>query len=330
MSVSSGYPLVSVIVPAYNVEDYIADCLKALLAQDYPNLEIIVVDDGSTDRTGEILMEFARRDSRIKVLRQANAGPSEARNAGIMLASGEYLAFIDSDDLVGSCYVSYLVRIISVSKADIAVVGFRMFDGTASFADSCGKKDEWSLMTPETGTMKMLYQTSVIEPSPWGKLFSVRLWGSESRFVPGIIYEDLDLMPRIFLKAKSIAVSEEKLYFYRQREGSFMHRFEPRRLDVLGVTERLEKFMSEVNPDLGRAARDRRLSASFNIFGLCAASGDRMWSSVMDQCWELIRKYRWDSLKNPKVRLKNKFGIAVSYLGGKPLLRFVSRLVYKV
>ena len=99
-------PLISVIIPVYNVENFLHDCLNSILKQTYTNLEIILVDDGSTDKSGEICDEFAKNDSRIKVLHQKNSGQAVARNNALNIASGEYIAFADSDDLIIDDYIS--------------------------------------------------------------------------------------------------------------------------------------------------------------------------------------------------------------------------------
>ena len=107
-------PLVSIIVPVYNVEKYLQDCLESLARQNYPALEIILIDDGSTDSSGKMCDEFAQKDPRFKVVHQANGGLSNARNHGIQLAQGEYLTFVDSDDTVATDYVTFLYELLEV------------------------------------------------------------------------------------------------------------------------------------------------------------------------------------------------------------------------
>lgn len=320
--------MVSVIVPAYKVEDYLADCLNDILNQDYENIEIIVVDDGSPDRSGEMAMEFARRNSRIKILRQKNSGLSEARNSGLKMATGEYITFIDSDDRIAPDYISTLVRTALETGAGISMVGFRMFRDKMPEPDNNQDGGKVRILNPEECVEEILYQRRDTVPSACGKLFLKEIWG-DSHFTSGILYEDLDLIPRVCLKGKLIAASDRRIYYYRHNENSITHNFSPRRLDVLGVTERLERDFSALGNSLGEAARDRRLSANFNIFGLCANSGEERYSGVMEECWNLIRRYRFRSLMNPKVRLKNKLGILASYAGGKRLIRLLARKVYR-
>ena len=118
--------LVSVIIPAYNIEDYIGRCLDSIISQTYKNLEIIVVDDGSRDHTGEILDNYAKKDRRIKVIHKENGGVSSARNKGIEAAEGDYIGFIDGDDLIESEMYKTLVDLLEEENADIAHCGYQM------------------------------------------------------------------------------------------------------------------------------------------------------------------------------------------------------------
>ena len=129
-------PLISVVVPIYNVEHYLERCLDSIISQTYTNLEIILVDDGSTDRSGAIADAYAAKDSRVKVIHQKNGGLSIARNTGIEACRGEYLLFIDSDDYIAPNMCECLLSHLTEADADIAIGGFYRVDshGTAEFA----------------------------------------------------------------------------------------------------------------------------------------------------------------------------------------------------
>ena len=118
--------LVSVIIPAYNIEDYIGRCLDSVLSQTYKNLEIIVIDDGSSDRTGEILDDYEKKNHRMKVIHKENGGVSSARNIGIDRANGDYIGFVDGDDRVNPKLFETLVKLINEENADIAHCGYQM------------------------------------------------------------------------------------------------------------------------------------------------------------------------------------------------------------
>ena len=133
--------LVSVIIPAYNIEDYIGRCLDSIISQTYKNLEIIVVDDGSRDYTGEILDNYAKKDRRIKVIHKENGGVSSARNKGIEAAEGDYIGFIDGDDLIEPGMYKTLVDLLEEENADIAHCGYQMvFPDRVDYYYNTGKK----------------------------------------------------------------------------------------------------------------------------------------------------------------------------------------------
>ena len=133
--------LVSVIIPAYNIEDYIGRCLDSIISQTYKNLEIIVVDDGSRDYTGEILDNYAKKDRRIKVIHKENGGVSSARNKGIEAAEGDYIGFIDGDDLIEPEMYKTLVDLLEEENADIAHCGYQMvFPDRIDYYHNTGKK----------------------------------------------------------------------------------------------------------------------------------------------------------------------------------------------
>ncbi len=318
--------MVSIIIPAYNVEKYLRECLDSALGQTFSDIEVIVIDDGSTDSTPEIIREYAARDPRLKALTRPNGGPSRARNAGLDVSRGEWIVFLDSDDVLAPTAVEKFV--CTAKKTDVLYVEGQWSEGTDSteirhVGDPGGDPVVYD---SETYIEKMLYQDGVTS-SPCCKLFARFLFES-LLFRPDVIYEDLDICYGLAEKAVNVAVIPDRLYFYRMNPVSLTHTFSPRRFDVLDVTRRIEKYIAANYPGLLPAARDRRLSAAFNMFGLIAAY-DRtgVYAAVAEECWGLITRYRRESLFNPRVRLKNKVGIAVSYIG-RGLLSALSKIVY--
>lgn len=318
--------MVSIIIPAYNVEKYLRECLDSAIGQTFSDIEVLVVDDGSTDSTPEIIREYEARDSRVRAITRSNGGLSEARNSGLDSARGERVVFLDGDDLLAPSAVSRLVEAAEQSGAHY--VEGRRIQGTDSSRISLDARPSGALTVyaAETYIEKVLYQDDVY-PSAWCKMFSRSLFDN-LRFRPGILYEDLDIFYLLAEKAGKIAVIQDQLYFYRMNPVSLTHTFSPRRFDVLEVTRRIEEYVSANYPRLLPAARDRRLSAAFNMFGLIAAyDKEGVYSAVADKCWNLICSYRRESLFNPRVRLKNKAGIMLSFFGNR-VLAFVSGIVY--
>ena len=160
--------LVSVVVPVYGVEKYVEKCLDSLSHQSYENIEVIVVDDGSTDRSGDICEEFAKKDKRIKVFHKTNGGLSDARNYGIKRAKGEYVCLVDSDDWVKSGFVEKMVNVALRENADIVVCGYNdMVPGRIT-------------MTGEEATMRLLVEQENVDIIAWNKMYRRSLFDDVS------------------------------------------------------------------------------------------------------------------------------------------------------
>lgn len=255
--------MISVIVPAYNAEKYLAECLTSILGQSYRDIEVLLINDGSTDSTLAIATDFAHRDARLKIFTTGNRGVSCARNYGISQACGDWITFVDSDDKLLPDALMSLVAIAGKTSADI-VIGKH----TDADKDSLNKSGRYMMISPLEAMAQTLYQTGMIVPAVWGILYNKSVFTEDTLFVPEIRYEDLDIFYRLFENAGKIAVIPDIVYFYRPNPESFINTFSPSRFDALAVTERIEQYMESRHPELLPAARDRRLSANFNILAL--------------------------------------------------------------
>lgn len=225
-------PLISVIVPVYHVQAYLRECLDSLLCQTYKNLEIILVDDGSTDGSGEICDEYGRKDVRVRVIHQKNSGPSAARNVGLDCAQGEYIAFADGDDVVSSVYIERLYQLLKKFQADISICGYTRWE-----EDEIEEDSEWD------GSRRYLPESQVIcmeseqmlqqwhgrykqyETVVWNKLYSANVWNGEQgshriRYPACKRDEDIIVSHQIIQNAYRIVLTEQVLYRYRYRPGS--------------------------------------------------------------------------------------------------------------
>ena len=319
--------MVSIIIPVYNTANYLRECLDSALSQTFRDIEVIAVDDGSTDGSAGILAEYARRDPRLTVITQPNRGVSAARNSALRLARGRWLTFLDSDDALYPGCVATLMDAARLTGCDFVYGGWRsgkVFDPAVAPGPTAVSP---AVMERAEVIEGVLYQTSGILPTPWGKLYR-RECLDGMNFEEGTIYEDLDLFYKVRPAADRIAVVSTPVYFYRDNPTSITNTFTPSRLDVLKVTARLEDYMAATLPSLADAARDRRLSACFNMYCLLALHDrEGRFTGVADECWRVIRSYRRRSLSNPRVRFKNKIGILLSYLGRRAV-RAASPLVY--
>lgn len=307
---------VSVIVPVYNCERYLRECLGSVLAQTHTALELIVVDDGSTDGSAAIADAAAAADPRVRVLHGPNAGQAAARNRGLDIATGDYMAFVDADDTVHPRMLQTLLDATGRFGADAASCRFsrrplpRHPAIRRRYVHEAGAACE-----------KFLYQAPDVTPGVWAHIFAASLFAGGTRFVEGIIYEDLELLFRLYRRARRVVMCDAPMYYYRPNPASTINTWSARRLDVLRVTDGIERASAD-EPRLLAAARDRRLSAAFNIIMLNARHGRD--ADVQRACYAIIRERRRASLLNPRVRLKNKLGIAASLLGPR-FLALLSR-----
>lgn len=218
MMQSESKPEISIIVPVYNVEKYLRECLDSILRQDYTNWECILVDDGSRDSGGAICDEYARRDSRFLVVHQPNRGLSAARNTGIKMARGKFLSFIDSDDWVAPDFLSTLRSLLIDFDADISQINY-----TSVYKDKERPRESVAEIKVIEGTdilMEILHDRDL--PSyVWMKMFRREMVVSD--FPVGVNFEDIETMTRWFHEAKRVILSPKICYYYRHRGSSIMN-----------------------------------------------------------------------------------------------------------
>ncbi len=218
-------PLISVIIPVYKVEEYLPACIDSILAQTYQNLEIILIDDGSPDNCGKICDGYAEKDSRIKVIHKENGGVSSARNAGLDAASGEYVGFVDSDDIIAPTMYEELYGELLRTDSDVSVCRFaRFFDGQEKENFSSIKKTSSDLLVLDsTEALSDLLRGTHFYGSLWDKLFKANLVKNARLREDIFVAEDFLFSVEALLKAKRVCFSDTPLYFYRMRETSIMH-----------------------------------------------------------------------------------------------------------
>ncbi len=224
---------ISVIIPAYNVESYIRRCLDSLVNQTYDNLELIVVNDGSTDRTGEIIHEYEERfPEKVRVFDRENGGQADARNFGLTKAAGEYIGFVDSDDFVSATMYEKLYREAERTGCDLVTCGFYGCDDATGEITvyQAGYRGEFNQSIYENP--KLLRTNS---PHPCNKLYSRELLDrAHFHFEKGIIFEDLCAVYSLFLDVKKVGRVHEKLYYYiKGRKGSTLNTFDKRHGQII-------------------------------------------------------------------------------------------------
>ena len=218
------YPLISVVVPIYNMECYLPRCLDSIKKQSYPNLEVILVNDGSSDGSGRICQKYVNNNN-WKYLEKPNGGLSDARNFGLNYAHGEYIGFVDSDDYIDSEMYLQLYNDLVKTGADISSVGFKEFSDN----DDCYHKDctnEKAEVYEKKEAVKLLFFKDKYANYAWNKLYKAELF-EKIRYPIGRNMEDLGTTYKLFLLAEKVSYNSRILYYYYQRPESIVHSAKP-------------------------------------------------------------------------------------------------------
>ncbi|WP_047983984.1 glycosyltransferase family 2 protein [Ornithinibacillus californiensis] len=228
-------PYISIIVPVYNTEQYLEKCLLSIINQTIKCIEIIIIDDGSTDRSGSICDDFVKRDKRIKVIHTENNGPATARNKGIALSSGQYLGFVDSDDWIEETMYADLYYTCISKNADIAVIGLR---------EITDKGEKIRDYIPNSVDLSEILKRAY----PCNKLFKKDLFiNNNLLFEEGIFYEDLELIPKLFVKANKVSKVTKISYNYVKRPFSTTTTRDDKIIDNLRAYVKIKKYLIKEN-----------------------------------------------------------------------------------
>lgn len=213
-------PKISVIIPVYNTSIYLRQCLDSVLNQDFEDYEVICVNDGSTDNSLDILREYEEKSSKIKVINQINSGVAKTRNTGLKNASGDFLAFLDSDDFIKENYLSKLYNTAINTGSDIVICNFYRYYEQINLAKPVfykfrrGQFDKYKIL-------KGLIPDNLIHSYLWNKLWKREIFENHNAF-PNMKFEDLAIMPELIYKADKITVINDALYYYRIRKTSIV------------------------------------------------------------------------------------------------------------
>lgn len=242
--------LISIIVPVYKVEEYLDKCIESIVNQTYTNLEIILVDDGSPDNCPEICDKWAERDNRIKVIHKSNGGLSDARNAGLAVASGEYIAFVDSDDYIEADLYEKLLSTIINTFSDISVCNLRYVYQNDSNSVSQENSDSITEYTAEEAMSALIDDR--IRQVVWNKLYKLELI-KDIMFDVGKYHEDEFWSYKAIGAANKIATIDYTGYNYLQRFGSIMgNNYSLKRLDAIEAKSLRQKYLKDNFPVLNQ------------------------------------------------------------------------------
>lgn len=314
--------LISVIVPVYNISKYLPECIDSIIGQTYTNLQIILVDDGSTDDSGKICDMYKEKDDRIIVVHKENGGLSDARNVGLDLCDGKYISFIDSDDWIESSFLEELHTDLVENQAQICAGGFvAAFKSQSIYQpERCGK------YTGEEALCKLIENID-LHDHVCTKLFLKELW-EDVRFPVGKVFEDIRTTYKVFLKCQTIYVNDKCLYWYRQR-GTGIARgvFNKNKLQMVEAVEELALNQNLANNDLYKKLITERL-----IRVKCFILRDVVLNASMEDCKhnkgiindyiKNVRKYCFKILKDKSFPSSIKL-IALISGGGIKFIKLV-------
>ena len=297
---------VSIIVPVYNVEDCLSYCVDSLRQQTYKNIEIILVDDGSTDSSGEICDQYAREDDRIKVLHIENGGLSNARNTGVKESSTDWIVFIDSDDYYDHRAIEYLVELRDKYRVDLVatpVIEVRNYENSDFLGDF---REKYSGKLDRRKALEQMFYGNYVGTHSGGKLYKKEIL-LRFPYPNGMLYEDLSLAYEHIASCENIAVSALNLYKYYRRPGSIVNsKYSDRLLDFYKAMEWNRAYVERDYPndkEMRRALNVRYVFNGLHIVHAMLISD--MYAEVNKIRKEYIQYFK-DVILNSNVTRKNK------------------------
>lgn len=311
--------LISIIVPVYNVEKYLDRCIKCLISQSYRNIEIILVNDGSTDNSKKICKKYKKIDHRIKLINKENGGLSEARNYGIKESKGNYLFFIDSDDCMHTDTISFLYKQLKNNDADIATILYRKIYEDDNVTDEIISAPTSFVYDNTEALEKLLYQENCTT-SAWGKLYKKDLFRNVE-YPVGKVHEDFPVTYKLFYKSTKVVISDAKMYYYLLRKTSITgSNYNAKRAISLQFAKEETEFVQKKVPSLISAANNREFMEG--IFTILSIGNSKDFNDVKKQAKAIVKKYRFCVIKDPKAGKKSKIFAMTSFLGTNVMIFF--------
>jgi len=310
--VSQCNKMVSIIVPVYNVEKYLARCIESVISQTYRNFELLLIDDGSPDNCGKICDEYAGKYPYIHVIHQKNQGQSAARNNAVKVSKGEYITFVDSDDFIENDYLEYLIQLQEKHQSDISIGGFRyLYEGKEPEERKFDNETE-VLMDANEALCRMNYNAG-FGSTPWAKLYKRELIVKHP-FPEGQIYEDLATLYKIVGDSAKISLGNRVIYYWVQRAGSTMRMaFDERQMAGMTAVEEQIKYVEKRYPDALPSVKYRYVAKAMELIAVNFNSGSD--KEVFNRLRELSKRYSKEVLHDKRAKRTMKMRINATRLG---------------
>lgn len=326
-------PEISVIVSVYNCEKYIRRCIESILNQTFEDLELLIIDDGSTDESGRICDEFKLKDSRVKVIHERNSGVSIARNVGINIAKGKFIGFVDGDDYLAPDMYESLYKNLQENNADIAICGIMncflkelpngsVKEERALQSNICGK----GILSGRQAFSEAL-KSKIFSVNPVNKLFAAKFL-KEERFPANKTSEDAFLIPKILAKAKCVVYDTEPKYYYVRHSGSITtSEFKEGDWSVVEAYEEHLNAIKNNFPELLEEAKFRYFWSYIYVLDKMIKSKAKVRKQDYRRAVNFIKKNFKNIISNPYFSSKRKIAVFVLMISEKIYKKLVMKLV---
>lgn len=316
---------ISVIVPVYNVEQYLERCVDSIINQTYTNLEIILVNDGSTDNSGKLCDELAKKDERIRVIHKENGGLSDARNRGIDESESDLVGFIDSDDYIDSDMYEVLLKNLNDTDADLSMCAlYDVYNNTPEAQVT--NKETWKLSSEQA--IKMVMEAKILSVTAVNKLYRKSLF-TDLKFEVGKIAEDAFIMIKLLDKCEKIVATNEKKYYYVHRENSITtQKFSTKFLNVIEAYEQNSNIISEKYPKLKDVAQTRMNWAYFYVLDRLLLDDNYNDKELENKLISYLKNYRKDILNDPLFTKGRKIGFIALLLSRNLYRKLIEKRGY--
>lgn len=311
---------VSVIIPVYNVERFLVQCLDSAFGQTYKNIEIILVDDGSTDESGKICDAYCEGKSNFKIIHKLNGGLSDARNCGIDNSTGDYLFFLDSDDLIEKDTIKVLMEMCEREKADIGILDYNIF-----FDRIPGRENENTInyiKMDSKEAIELMLKPGNYDHCACAKLYRRELW-NDVKFPKGMLYEDLCINYDIFHSAKIIMYIPVKKYYYRMRSDSIMNStIKPKDIELLDISDSVATRILKWHPDFDEIVLNKQSTTYANLLYRIMLSDDYpQYEDSICRIKRLCRNNLLRCLRSKEMRTNDKIKVLLICINKKLYLR---------
>ena len=313
-------PIISIIVPVYNVEKYLKTCLDSVIKQTVKDIEILVIDDGSTDTGGRICDSYSEVDPRIRVFHKENGGLSSARNFGLALAKGDFIGFVDSDDYIEEDMYETLLTLIKKYDADMAMCGlYDMFDGKPRKVFQ--KKEE--IVAGKAEAIKMVMEAEIVSVTAVNKLYDRKLFDTV-RYPEGKTAEDAFVILDLLEQCDKVAITTEQKYYYIHRGSSITtERFSKKNLDAIEAYEKNYQLIREKHPELLNEAKMRLCWSYFYVLDRLILDESGEHEDLKEDVTHYLKENMRFILENKRFTKSRKMAALLLLLGNTPYKKCV-------